>query len=139
VRLGLVSAGAALCAACSSDETVFVGRVPIDAAGGALATDAGTMAGAAGASGAAPAGDLTCLDEPAIGPEGYYWCTVAQPSSTATWVSTPSPDEARVHAVSSEFSYAGMAAHFTDPPSILSIGDCDQLVFGGGRSNGREF
>ena len=129
VRFGLLCVAAALCAACSSDETVFVGRVPIDAAGGAGATDGGTTAGAAGASGAAAAGDLACLDEPTLGPEGYTWCTVAQASSTATWLSTPSPEEARVHAVSPEFSYSGMAAYFTDPPSVVSIGEFDQLVF----------
>ncbi len=87
------------------------------------------MAGATGLAGAAPVGDLSCLDEPTLGPEGYTWCTVAQSNSSATWVSTPSSEEARVHAVSPEFSYSGMAAHFTNPPSIVSVNAYDQLFF----------
>jgi hypothetical protein len=122
-----------LVAACSNDEAIVVGRVPTGAgvAGAAAIASGsgGSNAGATAVQAGAPAGDLSCLDETTPGPEGYHWCTVAQSKSSAAWVSPPSATEARVHAVSSEFSYSGMAAHFTDPTTLVPIGEYDQLVF----------
>ena len=139
-------------AACSGNAEIVVGRVPREneapgATGGAAGQE-GASGGAAGesrgdpvagAAGAAPRGDLACLDEPRRGPDDYYWCLVAQSESSAAWDSPPSPTEARVTATSPEFSYAGMVAYFTDPPTVENVGAHDQLVFDADVPNQEQF
>lgn len=74
------------------------------------------------------AAPFQCLEPPALGPNGYQWCRVADAGAQVSWAAPLDTESAHVAIDSPTYAWAGVAFEFDAEARVADVSVFDQLL-----------